>query len=111
MEMDGGYFHIRKDGIVATDRDLILLKCNNGCKDCKWRGQMRTTDRTMTMEQPRFFDPESYIMVNYEKACPHSPDCIQEIVPPRFTLSIYGGYHEMPQKACERCIFHVMAFS
>ena len=45
MEMDKGYFHIRKDGIVATDRDLILLKCNNGSKACKWRGQMRTTDR------------------------------------------------------------------
>ena len=82
--MDGGYFHIRKDGIVATDRDLVLLKCNNGCKDCKWRGQMRTTDRTMTMEQPKFFDPESYIMVNYEKACQHSPDCIQEIVSCRY---------------------------
>ena len=81
MEMDGGYFHIRKDGIVATDRDLVLLKCNNGCKDCKWRGQMRTTDRTMTMEQSKFFDPENYIMVHYEKAVVHSPDCIQEIVP------------------------------
>ena len=54
MEMDKGYFHIRKDGIVATDRDLILLKCNNGSKACKWRGQMRTTDRT----GPWFFDSE-----------------------------------------------------
>ena len=26
-------------------------------------------------------------------------------------ITIYGGYHEMPQKACERCIFHVIAFS
>ena len=32
------------------------------------------------MEQPKFFNPESYIMVQYEKACPHSPDCIQEFV-------------------------------
>ena len=23
----------------------------------------------------------------------------------------YGGYHEMPQKACERGFFHVIAFS
>ena len=32
------------------------------------------------MEQETFFDPESYIMVQYEKACQHSADCIQGIV-------------------------------
>ena len=26
-------------------------------------------------------------------------------------VSIYGGYHEMPQKACERYISHVMAYA
>ena len=26
-------------------------------------------------------------------------------------MKYYGGYYEMPQKACERYIFHVMAYA
>ena len=37
MEMDDKYFHIRKDGIMTEDRNNILMKCNNGVKNCKWR--------------------------------------------------------------------------
>ena len=44
------------------------------------------------MEQGKFFDPESYIMVQYEKACQHSADCVQEIV--LFQLcSLYNMSH------------------
>ena len=27
------------------------------------------------------------------------------------SLALYGRYYEMPQKACERYIFHVMAYA
>ena len=30
---------------------------------------------------------------------------------PNFLEFNYAGYHEMPQKACERCIFHVMPYA
>ena len=33
------------------------------------------------------------------------------IIDGRIVHRDYGGYHEMPQKACERGFFHVIAFS
>ena len=40
MEMDGKYYHVRKDGI-GNDINQIHMKCNNGVRQCKWKGVLQ----------------------------------------------------------------------
>ena len=35
--MEGRYYHVRKDGVSAADRNILFMTCNNGVK-CKWKG-------------------------------------------------------------------------
>ena len=42
------------------------------------RGILKTSDRTMTMSEIKFYNPDSYENIPYDKDGPHSPECIQE---------------------------------
>ena len=42
------------------------------------RGILKTSDRTMTMGEIKFYNPDSYENIPYDKDGPHSPECIQE---------------------------------
>ena len=75
-EMDGQYFHIRKDGINSLEPDIMYMKCNNGAP-CPWAGTVQTTDRSLTQSDGEYFNTENYKSLTATKPVRHSDACLQ----------------------------------
>ena len=58
MEMDNLFYHVRKDGIMTSNRDNLMMKCNNGVRSCKWVGTLQMLDRQIKSTDVNFFNPE-----------------------------------------------------
>ena len=76
-EMDGQYFHIRKDGINSLKRDIMYMKCNNGAT-CPWKGTVQTKDRFLTQSDKEYFNTNNYESLPATKPIPHSDACLQK---------------------------------
>ncbi|CAG5111324.1 Oidioi.mRNA.OKI2018_I69.chr2.g5644.t1.cds [Oikopleura dioica] len=75
MEMDGKFYHVRKDGI-GNDINQIHMKCNNGVRQCKWKGLLHRKDRQLTANDVQFYNPESYTVLEHSTE-EHLAQCIE----------------------------------
>ena len=105
--MDKRYYHVRKDGVSALDRNLMFMICNNGVK-CNWKGlidlvcfqdiirdikfvflficfiahlyivgKLVMKNRRLTQKDVDFFNPEYYEEISIDDTEDHSDECLQ----------------------------------
>ena len=77
FNMDGYYYHIRKDGVSKVNRNEMHMRCNNGAT-CPWVGTLTMTNRGLRQHNASYFDTNNYSEVQLSNAVEHSDECIEK---------------------------------